>query len=266
MDNRWTLRDLNEVVQWCSLRNTQGIRCTIATLTEYAKTPDQALQSFELNIDCIKTIAEHSLNSSLSVKPTSIGILFDRNEYFRNLNLLFHEAQDHHVGFEIDMEGRNFVADTLYSALELAKEKQPVTVALQAYLDRTFQDIDLCKMNGISVRLVKGSYFGDRNDFATIKSKMQQYVEKLLSKQTLFSIGTHDPELIEWLKNQITKQKNLVEFGFLKGLADRTKIEMVSQGYQIAEYVPFGPKGDAYILRRERYLETLKQLNRSPVP
>jgi len=116
------------------------------------------------------------------------------------------------------------------------------------------------------VRLVKGAYIGDHNDFATIQSKMQQYTEKLLSKQTLFSIGTHDPELIGWLKNRITKQKNLVEFGFLKGLADHTKIEMVSQGYQIAEYVPFDPEGDAYIMRRERYLDTLKQLSRSPVP
>ncbi len=59
---------------------------------------------------------------SFSVKPSAIGILFDHGEYIRNLSLLFHEALDRGVPFEIDMEGRPLVGDTLRSALTLEGE------------------------------------------------------------------------------------------------------------------------------------------------
>ena len=55
------------------------------------------------------------------------------------------------------------------------------------------------------------------------------------------SAATHDPEIIEWLKDKMRSRKNTIEFGFLKGLADRTKSELSEEGWKVAEYVPYGP-------------------------
>jgi proline dehydrogenase len=72
--------------------------------------------------------------------------------------------------------------------------------------------------------------------------------------------------LIGWLREEMRDHKDLIEFAFLKGLAECTKIEMAAEGWKVAEYVPYGPKGQAYFQRRERYLSTLEHLGRSPVP
>jgi proline dehydrogenase len=79
-----------------------------------------------------------------------------------------------------------------------------------------------------------------------------------------FSLGTHDPEIIDWATGLDVRRERM-EFGFLMGLADETKVKMVRDGWQVSEYVPFGGDTRAYQLRRERYLSALEVLDREPV-
>lgn len=265
-DNRWSVPDLAGALQWCGQRSRQHIRCTLAVTAEYAKTPEESHHALVAHLTGIRAAVEQSGGISFSVKPSAIGILFDHGEYIRNLSLLFHEALDRGVPFEIDMEGRPLVGDTLRSALTLAGEGGPVTVALQAYLNRTSNDLAACLDAGVSVRLVKGAYHGDIGDFITIQERFRALAETLISAGAPFCAATHDPVLIDWLKEKMQDHKDLLEFSFLKGLADRTKTEMAADGWKVAEYVPYGPADPAYILRRERYLSNLGHLGRSPVP
>jgi proline dehydrogenase len=265
-DNLWSVPDLAGALQWCGQRTRQHIRCTLAITAEYAKTPEESHHALVTHLAGIRAAGEQSGGISFSVKPSAIGILFDHGEYIRNLSLLFHEALDRGVRFEIDMEGRPLVGDTLRSALNLAGEGRPLTVALQAYLNRTSNDLAACMDAGISVRLVKGAYHGDIDDFITIQEKFRTHAETLISAGVSFCAATHDPILIDWLKEEMRDHKNLIEFAFLKGLADRTKTEMAADGWRVAEYIPYGPLGQAYILRREHYLSALEHLGRSPVP
>ena len=59
--------------------------------------------------------------------------------------------------------------------------------------------------------------------------------------------------------------RTLIEFGFLRGLADRTKIAMAKEGWLVSEYVPFGENSAAYVARRQKYLKQLQSLGRSAV-
>jgi proline dehydrogenase len=61
-------------------------------------------------------------------------------------------------------------------------------------------------------------------------------------------------------------KRDLIEFGFLKGLADRTKIAMAQDGWRVSEYVPFGEGLAAYEARRKKYLNELQKLGRISVP
>ena len=265
-DNRWSLPDLAGALQWCGQRSRQHISCTLAVTAEYAKNPEESHHALVSHLTGIRAAGEQSGGISFSVKPSAIGILFDHGEYIRNLSLLFHEALDRGVPFEIDMEGRPLVGDTLRSALTLAGEGGPLTVALQAYLNRTSNDLAACLDAGVSVRLVKGAYHGDIGDFIAIQERFRTLAETLISTGAPFCAATHDPVLIDWLKEKMQDHKDLMEFAFLKGLADRTKTEMAADGWRVAEYVPYGPADPAYLLRRERYLATLEHLSRSPVP
>jgi proline dehydrogenase len=77
-------------------------------------------------------------------------------------------------------------------------------------------------------------------------------------------VGTHDPELIDWVKAKFSGNKQAVEFGFLKGLSDKTKVELANQGWRVLEYVPFGEKTEAYENRRLKSLQDLEVVGRAP--
>ena len=81
-----------------------------------------------------------------------------------------------------------------------------------------------------------------------------------------FSLGTHDPGLIAWAEGEFGEARELLEFGFLKGLSEETKVRLAHEGWKVSEYVPFGPGGDAYVMRRERYLRELAGSGRAPAP
>jgi proline dehydrogenase len=102
----------------------------------------------------------------------------------------------------MDMEGRQFVGDILRSALTLAGEGTQVTLALQVYLDRTTSDLAKCMDAGIRVRLVKGAYLGDTSDFIAIQERFRTHARTLISDGVRFSAASHDPVLVDWLKEE----------------------------------------------------------------
>jgi proline dehydrogenase len=266
MEDRWSLPDLDETVQWCRKRNGQGIRSIFAVMAEYSLTHAESEQAVLTQLAGIRTIGTSSCGASFSVKPSAIGMLYDYSEYTQNLSVIAQEARALGVPLEIDMEGRPHVDATVRSAVSLAAGGTQVTLALQTYLDRTPGDLVTCMNAGITVRLVKGTYLGDTEDFVTIQEWFRKRADTLIAAGIPFSAATHDPELIAWLREEVADRRELLEFAFLKGLADRTKIAMVADGWRVAEYVPYGPGGQGYRDRRERYIKTLERLGRAPVP
>ena len=155
---------------------------------------------------------------------------------------------------------------TLKTALSFSTQEIPITMALQAYLKRTLDDLNNILEQGINVRLVKGAYKGDLEDFKLIQKRYKESFDFLRNSNTPFFVGTHDPELMEWMKEKASKRIEFVEFGFLKGLADKTKIELACKDWLVSEYVPFGKDSTAYEKRRNRYLKELEKLGRTPAP
>jgi proline dehydrogenase len=248
------------------MRKVQGIRCTLALLAEYARTMEEARNATEGDIACIQAIAPEQAGTSLSVKLGAIGSIFDKNASRDHLLRIAREAARYGVPLELDMEGKGSVDLTLDAAIACRKEHPPVTVALQSYLQRTGEDLRRMVSQGITVRLVKGAYLGDYSDHAQIQELTEQDARILKELRAPFSIGTHDPDLIDWIIREFAGEKDLVEFGFLKGLSEVTKIRLALDGWKVSEYVPFGPGGDAYVLRRERYLRDLEGAGRVPAP
>jgi proline dehydrogenase len=266
MEDRWSLPDLESTVAWRRERKRQGIRCTVATMAEFARTPAEAETAVKAELAGIRAVGTGISGIALAVKPSAIGILADSRVYQENLTILAREAGTAGVAIEIDMEGRPLVEATLKSALALAGEGIKVTLALQVYLDRTSRDLDTCMSAGISIRLVKGAYLGDTSDFVEVQERFRSLAGVLVEAGVPFSAATHDPDLIAWLEEETGRKRILVEFAFLKGLADQTKIRLASAGRKVAEYVPYGPGGEGYRHRRELYLAMLKRLGREPVP
>lgn len=265
-NDRWSLPDLESAVAWCRDRARGGIRCTLSLMTESAGTGEAAALAVSARREAIRAIGSRAPGTSFSIKPSSIGLLVDPGTWAGNLAVIAREAGDSGVPLEIDTEGKPLVAGTLQAALARAPGGAPVTIALQAYLDRTPRDLDACLQAGLRVRLVKGAYLGDTADFFAIQERFRTLAMRAGTAGVPFSAGTHDPDLVAWLQDQYSGRRDGIEFAFLKGLADQTKTRLAAGGWKVCEYVPFGPGGAAYRFRRERYLAMLGQLGRAPVP
>jgi proline dehydrogenase len=247
-------------------RNSQGIRCTLDVLGEHADTEEAAHNIVEGYNECARSIGNMNLKASLAIKPSALGAVFDRKLCTGNILEVINSAHECGVQCEIDMEGTPLVDYTLDIAGRCSREGFPIILALQAYLKRTPDDVSRVIEQGITVRLVKGAYKGDTGDFSDIQTMFLKNCDILLEDKVSFLIGTHDPEIIQWIEKRLKKRMEIVEFGFLRGLGNRTKMRLADDGWHVSEYIPFGDRRKAYETRRKRYLRVLETLGRSPAP
>lgn len=83
-------------------------------------------------------------------------------------------------------------------------------------LHRTKDDIDELAEMGANIRLVKGAY-GESSDIAlqnmpAIREAYKEYAKVLLAKTERPRFGTHDDELVNWLR-EYTAPKILPKIG-----------------------------------------------------
>ena len=265
--DRWTLPDWPSTLAWCQTRNAQGIRCIIDVLGEYAANEEAADSARVAYLDCIGKVHQNKLKASISIKLSALGTIFDADLCKKNALILAKEALCQDVGFEIDMEGKQSIDFTIEVTKACAAAGVPVTMALQAYLKRTLYDFDdLQGLENIRIRLVKGAYVGDDLDFHITNESYKLLVQALTYLEKPYCVATHDPEILDWMKFSGTVDTDKVEFSFLKGLADQTKLAFVKNKLYVSEYIPFGKESGPYVTRRLKYLHDLEVLNRSPVP
>ncbi len=108
---------------------------------------------------------------------------------------------------------------------------------------------------GAKIRLVKGIYKEPSAiAFKSRKEVTESYTELLRNlfqnSQNLFSISTHDDLLIASAIAQAKNHPREFEFGFLKGVRDDLKNQLIGKGYRVTEYVPYGEDWLPYSLRR----------------
>lgn len=266
-DNRWALPDLASAMEWGLNREQQGISVAIDPLGEYAQDASQAAESAQKYFNAIENLKQMQKNMAIAVKPSAIGLNFSRPLAGEHLLTILEKAKDSRITVEIDMEGTPTVGAVCQLAQDLSASGFSLVLALQAYLDRTQGDLEQSLAAGLKIRLVKGAYRGDSEDFVQIQQRFLHLFSLLLASGRPFDVGTHDPELLEKMKNRIEPDNlSTVSFGFLKGLAEQTKIEMAAAGFSVAEYVPYGPNRRAYETRRHAYLKRLEEAGRKPVP
>lgn len=241
------------------------MRCILDVLGEYSRDRDQADRSADSIHSVMSAIAEQGIDSSISIKASTLGAVFDKPSCTERISKICERAVELGVEVEIDMEARGLLDYTLYTAESLVDSGFAITLAVQAYLDRTPADLEQLISAGMRIRLVKGAYSGDSNDYVDIQGRFRACAEIIGHQGIVFCAGTHDPELINWLKDEYIQSRH-VEFGFLKGLSDETKTTLVKDGRMVAEYVPFGGPAESYVARRTNYLKKLKELGKEPAP
>jgi len=253
---------LDEAVAVVKDLNRSGILATLDHLGENVAGEQDARRATEEYQQLVQRIAQESLQSSISVKPTHLGLDFGEDFCYDQLRAIVLTAQQFGLTVEVDMEGSAYTQATLNIVHRLLDHHRNLRVALQAYLYRTEEDLKQLITRGGSVRLCKGAY--DEPSTIVWRSKgdvdasYARLMQMMLSEQALQNgfypaLATHDHNLILQAEREAVRRnigKERFEFQMLYGVRRDWQRRLAMDGYRVRIYVPYGTQWYPYFMRR----------------
>ena len=247
-----------EVLNVVKSLNKDGFSATVDILGEFVSNKDEAIQVKNEYSELVRAIAKKNLDSTISVKLSHLGLDLDYN-FCKNLMLdLVYEAKKYNVGVAIDMENSPYTDNIFNIYKDSAKIFSKVGAVMQAYLHRSYNDLENLNNSNLILRICKGIYnedssiaFKGRNE---INKNFKHLIHLILSGKGYACIATHDTDLIKEIEEWI-EDKNIstdrFEFQVLYGVPmSKTLNRLKSKGYKITVYVPFGRSWYDYSIRR----------------
>jgi proline dehydrogenase len=257
----------------------QGIRLTMDHLGESVSTPaeaDEAAHEYHVMLDRIHA---EKLDSTISVKPSQMGLVLDPVSCEKRLEALVRKSADLGLSVEIDMEDSPYTQVTLDIYARLLSLNPKLRVCLQSYLLRSKSDLQhIIDLKG-SIRLVKGAYreppevaYQEKHK---VDSNFAEMIEMGLAPSSVekgfyLALASHDEKLVSFGRDTArdlgVKQRQF-EFQFLYGIRTDLQLKLAQAGYTVRVYLPYGMEWYPYFMRRlaERpanVLFLLKQLFR----
>jgi proline dehydrogenase len=163
------------------------------------------------------------------------------------------------------MEGSPYTEATIAMTERLAlKYPGSVGTVLQAYLFRTEADTERLLGEGIRIRLCKGAYkespdiaFAAKSDvdanYVKLMKRMASFANPQTRKGVFCGIATHDEAIVDQMRAFVRDNKidkSAFEFQMLYGIRRDLQRRLVTEGFGVRVYIPFGPEWYPYFMRR----------------
>jgi proline dehydrogenase len=254
--------EIDDAVRVTQALNKSGMSVTIDNLGENVTNPDEARHSGELYQQILDAISANRLDANISLKLTHMGLDVDE-KLARDIvsRLVAKCASTQPPGFvRVDMEGSPYTQRTLDFVHELHRMPgygESVGTVIQAYLKRSESDVEKLLSEKIRIRLCKGAYKEPASIAFESKADVDaNYIKlmKMLMKSGVFhGMATHDENIIREAQAFATREKiarDSFEFQFLYGIRRDLQQSLVSDGWRVRIYVPFGTEWYPYFMRR----------------
>jgi proline dehydrogenase len=240
----------------------QGITTILTRLGENLTGTAEAEQVTLHYLNVLDRIAAAGLDAQISVKPTQLGLDFDRALCERNLDRLIARAEERRNFVWIDMESSSYVDPTLDLFRRTRANTARVGIALQAYLYRTEKDVESLVRLGAAIRIVKGAYLEPPEVAfprkADVDANYYKLCTRLLSPDArkpgaLLHIATHDIALADRLSAYIAQQHvpaSVYEFAMLYGIQRGQQLRLAGQGRRLRVLISYGEYWFPWYMRR----------------
>ena len=243
-----------EAIQSAKKKNHEGFGVIINHLGEHVMDKTEAQKNTEENIRLISAIHKEKVNASISIKLSQLGLLINKDICKSNVEKIVSSATSKCIFVWIDMENSPFTDDTIDIYLDIHHKYGNSGIAIQANLKRSENDVKRITGEGGNIRLVKGAYsekkdiaFSKRSDITKNFSKLMGY---LFYKSAYFAIASHDELLINEAIEVNKAHKRRIEFQMLMGVREELKHKLVSKGFNVVDYIPYGTAWLPYTVRR----------------
>lgn len=241
----------------CAALSGQGITSIVTHLGENLASLADAEPVAQEYRQLLAAIAERSLPTQISVKPTQLGLDHDPQACLGHLAALAEEAERAGNALWIDMESSAYVDATL-DLYERLREKHARTgLCLQAYLHRTPKDLERLLPLRPMIRLVKGAYLEPADvampDKRAVDEQFFQLAVRLLGSECFAGVATHDPRLVARLEAWIAAEgvpSERYEYEMLYGIQRGEQRRLSSEGKPLRVLISYGASWFPWYMRR----------------
>ena len=256
---------------------SDGYDITIDYLGEISKTEKQCDIALDQYIDIIHYYELINYPLDISIKPTQLGLLLNKERCYTRLNNIVYKAYLYGMTVRLDMEDSTVTQDTIDLAIRLRQQFPNIGIALQSNLYRTDKDLGDMMNNGISVRLVKGAYKENitkayqkkrllhdvyvKQAIRLMSDRCRSYYHYTNDTTPIPALGTHDEKLIDKICSYLTVfniEKHDLFIEMLYGIRRDLSFSLQKEGYCVRLYVPFGTDWLPYTLRRLKEFKNLR--------
>lgn len=266
---------IDDAIRVIKEKNEKGIYATLDHLGEHTTTTEEAGQSTDDILRMLDEIEQAGVMSNVSIKLTQIGMGLDDTVCRQNLSRILTRAKEHKNYVRIDMEDSPYTDVTiniLNDMLDSGFNIKTVGLVVQSCLYRTEDDTRKLLEKNVRFRLVKGAYkeppekaYPKKADvdvnFDLLTKIMIDFALKAKSPSgsangripPILAIATHDEKRIEFAKQYAEKvdyPREALEFQMLYGIRRDLQEQLVSEGYPVRVYIPFGTHWYPYFMRR----------------
>ncbi len=249
---------LDECVHVLRRLNDAGLHANTTLLGEAIPDRAGAAAVVEAYVEVLDRLAVERLRANVALKLTHLGLSFDEDVAFENVEKLVAHAGTLETFIRIDMEQSEYVEPTLrvYERLRAAGHANVGTV-LQSYLYRTPADLERLLPLEPNLRIVKGAYLEPPSvahaDKREVDDAYTRLVERGIESGAYVAVATHDERIIERVQAFAERQgigRERFEFQLLYGVRPALQRRLAAQGYKVLVATPYGPDWYPYLMRR----------------
>jgi proline dehydrogenase len=249
---------LDECVVVLRRLNDAGLHVNTTLLGEDIRSAEESVQVVAQYERILERLAAEQLRANVALKLTHLGLAFDEEVAYANLERVVARAGALDLFVRIDMEQSAYVEPTLRSYERLREAGHGnVGVVLQAYLHRARSDLERLLPLAPNVRVVKGAYLEPpsvaRPEKRDVDVSYVRLVERGLRGGAYVAVATHDESIIRHVQRFTEREgiaRDRFEFQMLYGVRPALQRRLVAQSYKVLVATPFGPEWYPYLMRR----------------
>ena len=256
-------QNIDEAVSASKQLNSNNMKITVDLLGEFISDLSEATKNKEEYLEIIERFEKEKINGNYSLKPTSFGLLLDKDVCYENVREIVAKAAEYNNFLRVDMEDSPCVDLEIEMYRKLKAEfPNNVGLVLQSYMRRTMKDVeDMMDMHTeespLNYRLCKGIYVEPKEiaykDYEEVNENYIKILDYMLRNKIYVGIATHDKPLVKAAYELIDKYsvpKDMYEFQMLYGVTPELRQSIVDKGHTMRVYVPFGNDWFGYSTRR----------------
>jgi proline dehydrogenase len=238
--------------------NDSGLHANTTLLGEAIPDAEGAESVVRAYLEILDRLAAEDLRANVALKLTHLGLSFDEELAYANVERLVAHGEVLGVFVRIDMEQSAYVDATLriYERLRAAGHASVGTV-LQSYLYRSPADLARLLPLEPNLRVVKGAYlepaavaYPHKRD---VDDAFVALVERGLSAGAYIAVATHDERIISHVRSYAERNaigRDRFEFQMLYGVRPALQRQIAASGYKVLVATPYGPDWYPYLMRR----------------